>query len=271
VTFSATVDDEARAILSEALAEYNGQTKSFKATLLPAGSAEGDLVLSPAKEGGTLWRSLGWKIWARLERLAAIEGDLGRSLIIPLREGRMDVGEFESTLGALRAKGVVAIVMPHAPSLYSWALEQYLGKLGGDAAARKDEWSRKGWLVEVPDLRAAVDAINRNKAVFLMGSDTVAGFLGRTPESHPEGFPLPGSRAVGASWVLGRGEAFSVPQGSLHKAGALDLLVYLTSKGLSRRFAQELPGDFYFWTKPPASGALPDVGGPTEFRDPEPR
>ena len=271
VTLSAAVDEKARAALDAALTEYNSQARKYTARLLPAGSGEADLLLGPSRDGGTVWRSLGWRLWAKLERLAGFEGDLARPLILPLREGRVDAEAFQSLLEDLRLRGVVPLVVPRSPVVYSWALEQYLGRLGGEGAVHRDDWIRKGWLVLSADLRYAIDAVDRNRAVFLLGSDMMGGFLGRTAESHPEGFPLPGSQSPGAAWVLGRGEIFVVPELTRHRAGAVDLLVYLTSKGLARRFSEELPGNFYFWTDAPPAGKLPDVHGPTVFLDPEPR
>jgi len=262
VTVSAAVDDQARAAIQQALADFDAQNKKLVAKLLPKDVQGGDLSLGPYQEGATVWRSVGWRLWAVQETLAKLESSLGRQLILPLRSGNVEAGDFEAMLEDLRRAGLSPIVMPASPPEYMKAIAQYAGRLGG----QPDAWKQKKWLIPVPDLRAAVDALQGSKAVFLLGSDTMKESLGARSTSHPEGFPLPGSHG---SWVLGRGEGFVVSPTSPHKAAALDVLSFLTSRGVARRFSQELTGDFYYWTKAPAAGRPPMVDGPTIFINPE--
>jgi hypothetical protein len=265
-----SLDQKTHAELTRALADFNAQQKRYVASLVDAGGETGakqrvDLVLGPYQEGAVMWRTVGWRLWTRLETLAGIEGELGRSLIRPLREGSVDGSAFEKLLSDARAPGRAALVLPAAPASYPRALELYFEKLGWDAPARIRQWTAAGLLLRVPTPDAAFEALRRGKAVFLVGSDGVGGWLGRAADNHPEGFALPGSGVPGASWAIGRADAFSVPPGQKLRKGTADLAVYLTSKGVARGFAEKLPGAYYSWTEAPAKGKLPTVDAPTEF------
>ncbi|MBN1686551.1 MAG: hypothetical protein JW852_07835 [Spirochaetales bacterium] len=267
-------DAKTLSTLNAVIDTYNSQSLKYAAAVTSAKNAEADLLFGPYWEGAVVWRSMGWRLWARLERLAAFEAAFGAPLILPLREGSVDAEAFRAMLDDLRDAGTVPLVMPRSPSAYSEAMELYLGRATADpagGAAAADGWISDGRLSRVPDLRAAVNALEKNEAVFILADDSLRDFLRVTPQSHFEGFPLPGSTAPGASWVIGKGEGFVIPETAGNRAGALDLLTFLTSKGIAREFSQELPGYFYYWTETPVPGALPDVHGPAVFLDVKPR
>jgi hypothetical protein len=268
VTLAASVDPSTRTELSYALDAYNSRQRRFSASLLPEGSSAGpDLVLGPYSSGGLVWRSQGWRLWARLETLAKLEGVLKRPIILPLREGGLDLPAFESLLADIRGTGVIPITLPSLPASYTRALDLYLGKAAPDGADRLAAWTAKGWIRRPAGLRQALDAIDGGAAAFLLGGDSLGSLLSRSVESHNEGFPPPGSLSSAGTWVLGRADAFTFPAGSRPKAGAVDLVTYLTSKGLARSFGEKLPGAYYSWKAQPKAGQVPSVEGPSEFLD----
>jgi hypothetical protein len=267
----ASVDEASRHELKAALTTYNEGQRRYSASLVQGDeSQQFDLYLGPAKEGGIVWRSQGWRLWARLETLSGIEGDPKTPVIKPLREGRADGAGFESILSKLKARGIVPLILPALPARYSTALDRYLSRLGWDPRAKLAEWEAKGLLRRLPDLDTALAAIRKGEAGFLLGDDSLGALLSRSSDNHPEGFPLPGSATKPGGWVLGRADAFFLPDPakSSTKAGALDLLAWLTSKGISRGFTSKLPGHYYYWSVAPAKGKSPVIDGPVEFLDP---
>jgi hypothetical protein len=270
VRLKASADRKTLDELALVLAEYNAQQKRYAAFLVDAGAVtdakdRADLVLGPYTPGSVMWRSVGWRLWTRLETLAGIEGDLQRSIIRQLREGSVDGPAFEGLLAEAQGRGRAALVLPEAPASYARALETYLAKLGWDAKARIAEWTASGRLYRVATEREAFDVLRRGRAVFMVGSDEADRWLGRSADNHPEGFPLPGSKVPGVAWAIGRADAFSLPEGKKIGAGAADLLAYLTSKGVARRFAEKLPGAYYSWSEEPKKRELPVVDAPREF------
>jgi len=269
VLLEALVDQNTRAELENALGDYNSSQKRFRATLLPeASSNQADLFLGPYKEGELVWRSQGWRLWARLETLAGMEGSLRRQIILPLRKQGLDEKDFEALLADSQGQGLAPLIIPTSQGLHSSVLELYLGKLEAEPGKTMASWTAKGWLRAVPDQRAAVEAIRKGKAVFIIGDDSMAASLGISSDSHTESFALPTSAGARGAWVIGRADGFAFPRKGGPKAGAVDLVTYLTSKGLTRRFAQRLPGTYYSWTELPPRGRLPIIAGPTEFLDP---
>jgi len=270
VRLAASVDTASRDEIASVLAEYSAGQKRYAASLLESSAETGPgaraaLLLGPYTPGAVMWRSQGWRLWTRLETLAGIEGDLQRSIIRQLRAGQLDGAAFESLLGEAQGSRRSALVLPASPASYELALETYFGKLGWDAKARIREWTASGRIYRVATEREAFDALRRGRAVFLVASDRAGGWLDRSADNHPEGFPLPGSAAVGGSWAIGVAWAFTIPEGRKPSAGALDLLTYLTSKGIAQRFAEKLPGAFYSWSAAPEKGKLPAVDAPREF------
>lgn len=263
----ANVDARTRSELAKVIEDYNAQTRQYSASLVEKDDPLIDLTLGPYQPGGIIWRSIGWRIWARLETLAGIEGRLNRSLIRPLREGALDPASFGQLLADIRAQGITPIIVPRSPGTHLVALRRYAEHLGGSTAYTT--WQQARIVVDVPDLRSAIDQIARGQAAFIIGNDQMSTWLGQSNDNHPEGFPLPGSSASGGTWAIGRGDSFNITPTENIKHAVHDLLTYLTSKGIAQRFGKVLPGSYYFWTNMPDKKSLPVVNGPSEFLNPE--
>ncbi|MDP3176870.1 MAG: hypothetical protein Q8M76_03130, partial [Spirochaetaceae bacterium] len=110
-------------------------------------------------------------------------------------------------------------------------------------------------------------AIETGKALFILGPDALGDLLPRSADCHAEGFPLPVGTTGDGRWAMGQADAFILPAGKKISPGVADLLGYLTSPGLARRFARELPGEFYSWAAEPGKGDAPVVDAPAEFLD----
>jgi hypothetical protein len=259
----ANVDAIAKAELATVLADYNAQTQKYSAALVEKDDPLIDLTLGPYQPGSIIWRSIGWRIWSRLETLAGIEGRMNRSLIRPLRERALDPESFNQLLVDIRAQGINPIIVPRSPGTFLVALQHYASHLGDSTVF--NSWQQSGIIVEVPDLRSAIDQIVRGQAAFILGNDQFSTWLGQSNDNHPEGFPLPGSSASGTTWAIGRGDGFVISPVEKVKTGVYDLLVYLTSKGIAQRFGKVLPGTYYSWSELPGSNSLPVVNGPMEF------
>jgi hypothetical protein len=285
----ADIDARARAELTKAIADYNAGNAEYVANLVDKDAKEIDLVLGPYRADGILWRSNSWRLWTRLETLATVEGELRRSLIRHLRGGTMNLADFTALMRDIHGLELVPIVVPDSPAGYKAGLQHYLEQLGTSDAQRYGQWLERGWIVEVPDLAAAIRRIIGGQAAFIIGSERMIDWLGRDIDNHPEGYMLPGSNigtagsssatgriasaaaGSGADWALGRGESFSRSDSlgrtpsRKPKAGALDLLAYLTSQDSAQRFARVLTGTFYYWTAAPAKDTLPTVNSPARF------
>lgn len=258
VRLAAEVDDKARAALAAALEDFNASRRDYVASLLPPGSQEGDLRLGNFASGSIPWRGFGYRLWARLETLAALEAETGRVIIRPLRSASLDPPSFVALLEALAHAGYLPLVSVREPRELAEAQEAFARGLplgSGDLGLERLQ-------AVLPDLGRAADALSSGKAVFLLGDENLKAPLTRPPYSHPESFALPGSSP---DRVFGRGQGFSFPDPAKPAPGALKLLTYLTSRGPAREFAKNLPGDFYYWEKAPGPGELPEVKGPKEF------
>jgi hypothetical protein len=271
VRVSLRVDDAARNRLIAAISAFDEGNRSVSVSVLPPGeAAEADLVLDSAQSGGIPWRTIGWRIWTRLETAAGIEGRLSRPIIRPMREAALTDREFEFVLESARKSGIVPIVVPAQAPAYGKALDKWI-ELSGIARGGLVDWSAKGYIARLASLRDALDRLARGKALFMIGPDSIGELISPSRDNHPEGFPLPGSRSGSDSWAIGRTESFSLsPDAKKGVAGAAaDLVTYLTSKGMSRDFAGKLPGEFHIWKVAPNKGELPRVSGPARSVDPE--
>jgi hypothetical protein len=269
--FAAAVDQEALAALHETVAEYEAARPRIRIAFSEEAGAEADLYVGPYAEGGIPWRSLGWKLWTRIETLARLEGELGFSAIRRLREGSLAQADLDRVLAAAMKKSVAPFVLPEAPASYGSAIEGYRAVVSASGAPAPLDLERKGTILRVKDLRAAADAVVKGKALFILGPDAIATWLGRSPENHPEGFNLPGSRAEGSSWVLGRTEAFFVSASAKRRVSraAADLVTHLTSEGVAKAFGARLAGEFRSWAAAPKPGELPVIAGWSRYVDPE--
>jgi hypothetical protein len=123
--------------------------------------------------------------------------------------------------------------------------------------------------VKIPLLQETIRAVTSGRAAFIPGDERMSEWLGRTSDNHNEGFLFPGSQGSSGAWVIGRGESFTLGEKPRNRAGAIDLLVYLTSKGVAQEFARALPGHYYSWEEKPKPDKLPEVHGPELFLAPD--
>ncbi len=267
VFFYANTDTVAKAEIAKAVEAYNSQTERFIVELVDAAAERIDVTLGPYVEGGIAWRSISWRLWTRLETLAGAEGTLNRSIIRLLREDKMSAEDFASLAKELRALNIDPLIIPKIPASYTMALRRYLAYVAGEAAY--DTWKESGLIREAADVRTAVNAIVSGQAAFIIASDQMGSWLGRSVDNHPESFSLPGSLTEASAWVIGRGENFVVAEKPNSDRAVIDFLSYLTSKGIAQNFEKTLNGTFYYWTEAPAKGQYPALIGPTDFLDPE--
>ena len=261
----AELDESAKQALQSALTEFNAQHPAILAALVDRNASSIDLVLGPLLSEGIPWRSLGWRLWSRLETLAILEGAYNRPLIRQLREAALEGQGFLQLAEDMKARDLPVFVVPVSPDTYALALELYLSALAGGDQGEYQRWLTRGWIRETSDLSDALDLLAGGHAAFLLGNDQLGERLGQSWDNHPEGFPLPGGSGENRRLVLGRAEGFSLPPGQTVKSGTYELLTWLTSKGLAQEFSKTLRGTFYFWNEAPPEGQLPVVDGPTEF------
>jgi hypothetical protein len=232
------VDDPAREALSAKIAEYGRRKPKTAPTILPREDAgPADMTVGPAGEG-RIWRIRGWRLWARLETLASLEKRMGMGVIAALRGGTLQAEEFTRILEAARSIGIVPFVVPSAPAEYSTALDRWM-----------DPWGTRvpeAFVSAAGSIRTAADEIGRGAALFAYAPDQFGSLLRKTADSHPEAFPPPGlprTEAPAAGTVVDR---IRVAPGLKRRtaSAAEDLAAFLTSRGVSRSFAESLPGEF---------------------------
>jgi len=264
------LDEETRPVVAEAIAAFDESEALIEALVLPIDDASVAELTIGRGTGGIPWRTHGWRLWSRLETLAWLEGKLGKPLILPLRAGKLAGADFDKLIGEARELGISGFAIPEAPQEYGATFNLWL-ELSAAAHAAKDADTRKKlYLATARTTQAALDGLSRGKVLFVLAPDQFGTWIQRTPDTHPEAFPLPGSRTHGASWAIGSTERIMLSQESKKEAAlaSVALATYLTSKGVARQLAARLPGDFHSWTVVPNKGEPPKVDAPDRLVDP---
>jgi len=263
------LDEETRPVVAQAIAAFVESEALIEVLIMPYDdSSNADLTIGRGG-GGIPWRTRGWRLWSRLETLAWLEGKLGRPLILPLRTGKLAGADFDNLIGEARALGIAGFSVPETPQEYGATFNRWLELSASAHADKNADTRRKLYLATTRTVQAALDGLSRGKVLFVLAPDQFGTWIQRTPDTHPEAFPLPGSRSPGASWAIGSTERIMFPPESKEGAAnaAADLATFLTSKGTARQLAGKLPGDFHTWTVAPHKGELPLVEAPETLVD----
>ena len=263
------LDGETRPVVSEAIAAFDESESLIEALILPLDdTSSADLTIGRIPEG-LPWRTRGWRLWSRLETLAWLEGKLGRPLILSLRTGKLTGADFDSLIGEARGLGVAGFAVPEAPPEYGATFMLWLELTAAAHAEENSDTRKELYLAPDRTVQAALDGLSRGKTLFVLAPDQFGTWIQRTPDTHPEALPLPGSRTPGVSWAIGFTERIMLSPGSKKGAARASaaLATYLTSKGTARLLAGKLPGDFHSWTEIPQEGELPLVDAPDRLVD----
>jgi len=264
------LDEETRPVVAGAIAAFDESEPLIEARVLPFGDTSvADLTIGRGS-GGIPWRTRGWRLWSRLETLAWLEGKLGRPLILPLRTGKLAGTDFDNLIGEARGQGVAGFAVPETPQEYRATFKRWLELSAADHVDKNADTREILYLSAIKTVQATLDGLSRGKVLFVVAPDQFGTWIQRTPNTHPEAFPLPGSRTPGSSWAIGTTESILLSPESKKDAARASaaLATYLTSKGVARQLAGKLPGDFHTWTVAPEKGGLPLVDAPDRLMDP---
>jgi len=185
-----------------------------------------------------VWRSRGWRLWARLETLAALEKRLGTGIIARLRKGELSGDEFAAVVRAAGQAGMAAFLVPKEPADYGKAFEKWRSGSGAEIEGLA--------ALSVRTARDAAETVSRGTALFVYAPDQFGSFMRKSVDAHPAAFPLPGSGDSGSGPEGSATDRFQVSASAKKRnaAAASALAAFLTTRGIARSFAEKLPGMF---------------------------
>ena len=212
-----------------------------------------------AVEGAVVrpWRSIGWRLYAKLPTLATLEARWKRQLILPFSNNKIGLSEFINILEMGLAKELVPIALvENDEAETAWKL--YTERL-------KTEFD--GYVVSYPALRDALGDLAAGKIMFLFWDDRLPTLIQKQDRPQHRGFDVPGSRAGENSFFVGRVTYLVLSPEAAAREEPVQLMKYLTSPGVGKAFQRELPGEFFYWDPSLIGESLPSVSSPGELID----
>ena len=200
-----------------------------------------------------LWRTVGLRLWCRLETLASWESRLSKSIILPWMDRRLDSTELASIFLNIQNSGMTIFALPSDESVRgSWA--SYLSGEGEPFAALKTK--------TVTD--TIYDELERSKVLAYYSDDSFRSLIPKGSASHYRAFPIPargGEAFSGTAWWLVVSEKIAAKDDA-HSRAAKNWVKYLTSRGVVRILEDAIPGEWRYWESMAAKEEFPMVPVP---------